>query len=74
MLNRLWESTETYISYNDVVDKWGMKSAIRVEPLDVLSAAVALNLVFPEVTVIKITKDLALARVNAIRDSKEIVR
>ena len=74
MLNPLWHSTETYISYNDVVDKWGLKAALREGVLDALSAAVALNIVFPDKTVTEITNDLSDARKRAIKDSKENVR
>ena len=74
MLNPLWQSTETFVSYHDVVDKWGLKAALREGVIDALSAAIALNIVFPDKTVTEITNDLSDARKRAIRDSKENVR
>lgn len=73
MLRPLWYSSETYVSYNDVVDKWGLKAALRDSVLDALSAAIALNLVFPERTVAEVTKDLLMSRRKAISESKEKV-
>jgi hypothetical protein len=71
VLKPLWYSTETYIGYNDTVDKWGTKAALRGGNLDVVSAAIALHIVFPDKTVAEIVKDLSMARDSAVKDSKE---
>ena len=75
MLNPLWQSTETYISYNDVVDKWGAASALqaaliptggRGQGLDLAASAVTLNIVFPDKTITQIIKDLSRAQQSAV--------
>lgn len=80
MLEPLWQITETYVSYNDVVDKWGAASALRAAyetgpdgkrlGLDLISAATALNIVFPDKKVAEIIKDLDNAHQSAIDKAK----
>jgi len=66
----LWQCTETYVSYNDVVDKWGSASAMFQvadgKGHDRVSAAVALNIVFPNVKTAQIIKDLDQAEQSAL--------
>lgn len=67
MLETLWQSTETYISYVDIVDKWAeacvrhsLTDAKRPK-LDMVSAAIAINAMFPTNSISKIIKDLSRA-------------
>lgn len=74
MLDPLWQVSETYVSYNDVVDKWGAASALHAamlsnngkQGLDLASAAIALNIVFPDKKVAEIIKDLSKAQQSAL--------
>lgn len=79
MMEPLWQCTETYVSYNDVVDKWGSASALHRtsegDGLNRVSAAVALNIMFPNVKTTQIIKDLdqaeqsALSKLNTWKES-----